>query len=84
MIQQFTGNQKEWVQMISYVKAHEQELYQRYGNNYLLITPQGQVLDNDKDEIRLGKRDAPRRGFVTNVDLALDIIIDRLEILEVE
>ncbi len=63
MTTEFQNTDKEWKTMVQYVRTHEQEL-QQYGNNYILITPQGEVLDTDPDKFRLARRNLPQRGFV--------------------
>jgi len=39
-----------------YVRKHEQELRDKYGNRYLAITPKGEIIDNDKEYHELSER----------------------------
>ena len=84
MTQQFKASEEEWEQMRSYVAAHAQELYQKYGKNYILITSEGQVLDSDANKFRLARRDVPRRGFVISAYRTLNPIEHELPSPEVE
>ena len=57
---------QEWRKAVEYVRNNRATLRERYGNNYLALSPEGKVADNDRNKFVLSRRvskDYPKQYF---------------------